>query len=277
MDMTALETATRDVAARLQPCRPAGVLILGSGWGAMAERMQVRVTLPYEAIPLLGGAGVAGHAGRLHMARIGQVEWLVFQGRRHAYEGVGWESIAFPIHLAKSLGGSIAILTNAAGSLKPDLPPGSLMVVGDHINSMGVNPLVGPHDPFWGPRFPDQGAVYDAELRERLAAVARAAGVPLRPGIYLGTLGPTYETPAEVAAFRSLGADAVGMSAVPEAILAYAAGLRVLALSCMTNLAAGIGHGPISHEEALAVSRRAAPDMERLLLRFLGDLPPPAP
>jgi purine-nucleoside phosphorylase len=200
------------------------------------------------------------------------MELLIFEGRRHWYEGDGWNPIAFPIRLAASLGARIVILTNAAGGIRPAFRPGTLMVVDDHINAMGTNPLVGPHDVTWGPRFPDQSAVYDPRLRRQLHRTARRVGAPLAHGIYLAVSGPPYETPAEIAAFRSMGADAVGMSTVPEAILAHAAGLRVVAVSYISNPAAAASGAPLSHEALLARARTMQPRMTALLSAFIRDI-----
>jgi inosine/guanosine/xanthosine phosphorylase family protein len=268
-DAARLRAAVAAVRAAWPESRPVCGLVLGSGWGAAAASFEVRGELPYERIPGLGGASVDGHAGRLLRASGAGLETLVFQGRRHWYEGGGWTPVAAPIAVLKALGARAVVLTNAAGGLKRGLRVGDLMLIRDHIDHVGANPLVGPHDPAWGPRFVDQSRVYDGALRAALTAAARRAGVELREGVYLGVSGPTYETPAEVRAFRRLGADAVGMSTVPEAILANAAGLRVAGLSCITNLAAGDGTGaPLEHGHVTAAAGEAAPRMGALLAAF---------
>ena len=197
---------------------------------------------------------------------------LVFEGRRHWYEGQGWEPLAFPVYLAATLGVKTVVLTNAAGGIRRDLRPGRLMIIDDHINSMGVSPLMGPHDVIWGSRFPDQQEVYDRQLRRRMDATARRIGEKLSHGTYVAVPGPEYETPAEIAAFRSMGADAVGMSTVPEAILAHAAGIRVVAISCISNHAAGMSSEGLSHEVMLAQILKIGPRMKALLSAFLRDI-----
>jgi len=251
---------------------PAAGLVLGSGWGAAVETMRVRTEIPFSQLPCLGAPQVEGHRGRLLLADCNGTDVLVFQGRRHWYEGVGWEPIAFPVHVFGALGARRILLTNAAGGIREDLQPGGFMVIDDHINAMGVNPLTGPHDPAWGPRFPDQSEVYSTALRDALAAAAASLGEDLAHGTYLAASGPTYETPAEVRAYSTMGADAVGMSTVPEAILANAAGFEVAAVSCITNRAAGVGASALSHEEVVAVTRDCAPRMQTLVTGFVAAL-----
>jgi len=241
------------------------VLILGSGWSDVAGAFEPLAELPYSAIPAMGTPGVPGHRGRLLLARAGDRRLLIFQGRRHWYEGLGWTPVALPVYIASSAGARAALITNAAGGIHPDFRPGDLMLVTDHINAIGSNPLVGPHHTLWGERFPDQSRLYDPELAVQLRRSASAAGIALREGIYLATSGPCYETPAEVRVFRGMGADAVGMSTVPEAILAGAAGLRVAAVSCITNHAAGVTGSPLGHAEVLDATRQAMPSMRALL------------
>lgn len=272
IDRTQLDTALAHVRATWPAARPAAGLVLGSGWSEVVEAFSIRATMPYETIPGLGKTGVVGHAGRLVWAESAGIETLIFQGRRHFYEGVGWTPIALPIFLLKSLGATRVLLTNAAGGVREDLTPGKLMILEDHLNFLGSNPLAGPHDPFWGPRFPDQSTVYDLRLRDALARAGAAVGEKLARGIYLADSGPTYESPAEIRAFRTLGADAVGMSTVPEALLAYAAGLRVAGLSCITNCAAGISKHPLSHEEVTAATTAAMARMKDVLLAFWQEL-----
>lgn len=262
-------TAWEPALARLRTCwpeaRPTSALVLGSGWGEAIRSFPRIDEMAYSEIPGLGAAGVAGHAGRLALARAGGEEVLVFQGRRHFYEGAGWEPVALPVFLCKSLGVSRILLTNAAGGIRADLKAGDLMIVEDHIQLMGDSPLVGPHDPFWGPRFPDQTRVYDPTLNDLLEQAGRDAGIAFKRGVYLAVSGPCYETPAEIRAYERLGADVVGMSTAPEASLARAAGLRVCAISCVTNLAAGISPVPLSHEEVTAATTAVMPKMQKLV------------
>ena len=248
--------------------RPRLALVMGSGWREVAASFQVRQALEFSSIPELGAPQVAGHGGQLLMAELYGMPLLVFAGRRHLYEGVGWESIAFPVCLAKVMGAEGIVLTNSAGGINTGFNVGTVMLIKDHINLMGANPLMGPPHPFWGARFPDMTAVYDRDYGLRFARAAAQAGLFLDQGVYLAVTGPSYETPAEITAFRALGADAVGMSTVPEAILAHAAGLKVAGLSCITNAAAGQGQA-LSHDEVLAGARAAVPKLTLLLQEFI--------
>ena len=264
--------AAEAVKAAFPEAKPLMGLVLGSGWSAVAAEFENLGELSYGDIPGLGSVGVAGHAGKLMWGRLAGLEAFVFQGRRHYYEGVGWDTVALPTFLTKACGASALFLTNAAGGTNPAWRPGDLMVIDDHINMMGVTPLLGRHDPFWGPRFPDQSRVYDRALRALLDQAAAAASIPLRHGVYLAGTGPTYETPAEIRAWRTLGADAVGMSTVPEAMLGNAAGLRVVALSCITNMASGILDQPLTHEEVTETTRVSMANMKNLILSFWREL-----
>ena len=250
---------------------PNCAVILGSGWGDVAEIMAVEAEVDYADIPCLGKTVVSGHPGRLLFGSCGDTGTLIFQGRRHWYEGAGWEPVAAPVYIAREMGVSVLVLTNAAGGIAGDLTVGDLMIIDDHINFMGVNPLIGPHDPSRGARFPDQTEVYDSGLRELLTGVGRAAGV--HHGIYAATTGPTYETPAEVRALAAMGADAVGMSTVPEAILANAAGMRVAGLSCITNMASGLSQKKLTHDEVIGACRGALPGMRDVLTGFFREYP----
>ncbi|MDA1043808.1 MAG: purine-nucleoside phosphorylase [Verrucomicrobia bacterium] len=257
--------------------KPSWAMILGSGWSVVLETFAAKQILPYDDIPGMGQARVQGHAGSLYLVEVGKSLGFIFAGRRHLYEGEGFTPIATPIYIAKSFGIHALLLTNAAGGINPDYHPGDLMVIDDHINMMGQSPLVGAHDPFWGPRFPDQTAVYNPKLRSLLDIAAKQSGHTLKHGIYLATLGPTYETPAEIRAYRQLGADAVGMSTIPEAILAHAAGMHVAGLSCITNLAAGVSDQALAHEEVLHVTEQVKPKMSAILgavCQHLANLPP---
>ena len=272
IDRKQLDLALSFVQARWPNAKPRLGLILGSGWSEVVESFQIADAIPYEDIPGLGKTGVVGHAGRLVLAEASGVETLIFQGRRHFYEGVGWTPIALPVFLLKALGAQAVMVTNAAGGVRADLKPGSLMIIDDHINFLGANPLIGAHDAVWGPRFPDQSEVYNTKLRRLLAQAGSAAGETLPHGVYLADSGPTYESPAEIRAFRTLGADAVGMSTVPEALLANAAGLKVVGLSCITNLAAGISKQALSHEEVTEATRNAMARMKSIVLGFWKEV-----
>jgi purine-nucleoside phosphorylase len=271
MNPELLNQAWKAVCRAFPKARPAGGLILGTGWSAAADAFAVRGALAYRQIPGLGQPTVAGHAGRLLWGELAGKEAFIFLGRRHWYEGAGWEPVAIPIFLLKKAGAGLVLLTNAAGGLRADLKPGRLMLITDQINAMFANPLIGRHDPFWGERFPDQSRIYDPELNARLKRAAARRGIRLAQGVYLGVGGPAYETPAEVRAFRGWGADAVGSSTVPEAILANAAGLRVAGLSCITNFAAGIGQRRLAHKAIQAEAVKSSKAMAALIREFWGE------
>lgn len=272
MDTELLQASFNTASSLLGECSPHAVLVLGSGWSDVVATFDVKRTVPYSDLPGLGATQVQGHSGNLILAEANGREILIFQGRRHYYEGEGWEPIAIPPYISARLGASVMVLTNAAGAISRDLVPGDLMIITDHINAMGSNPLIGKHDPFWGPRFPDQTSVYDVELQDLLMSAAGAVDISLSRGIYLATTGPTYETPAEIEMFSSMGTDAVGMSTVPEAILANATGMRVAGLSCITNSAAGVSDTPLAHEEVIAMTKECMPRMKALLTEFLALL-----
>ncbi len=272
IDLTVLETAAAFVRDRWPEARPTAGLVLGSGWSEVVDAFDIEDAIGYESIPGLGRPGVVGHAGRLVLASSAGVSTLIFQGRRHWYEGEGWTPVALPIYVLKSFGVGTVLLTNAAGGIRDGFKPGDLMILRDHINFLGANPLIGPHQKVWGARFPDQTALYDPALREALARAAAAVGEPICEGVYLAGSGPTYETPAEIQMFRTLGADAVGMSTVPEAQLAGASGMRVAGLSCITNLAAGISPNKLSHEEVTDTTKASMARMKSVVLAFWKEL-----
>ncbi|MBA2347434.1 MAG: purine-nucleoside phosphorylase [Solirubrobacterales bacterium] len=247
-------------------------IVLGSGLGAVADAVEDAVDIPYSELPGFPVGAVVGHARTLHLGTLAGVPVAVLQGRAHLYEGVDPAALRVPVRTLYGLGAELLLLTNAAGSLVPEVGPGRLMALTDHINLMGANPLTGPNEDAVGPRFVPLGAVYDADLRERLHAAAQAEAITLADGVYLAVSGPSFETPAEIRAFRTLGADAVGMSTVPEAIVAAHCGLRVAAVSCITNLAEGLGDELLSHENTLAAAALGAADLTRLVPRFLEEL-----
>jgi xanthosine phosphorylase len=249
-------------------------IVLGSGLGAVADAVADAVAFSYAELPGFPQGSVDGHARTLHLGTVEGVPVAVFAGRAHLYEGVEPAALRVPIRTLRGLGADAVLLTNAAGSLVAEVGPGRLMALTDHINLMGVNPLVGPNDPAVGERFVAMGAAYDPALRASLHAAARAEGIALADGVYLAVTGPTFETPAEIRAFKALGADAVGMSTVPEAIVAVHCGLRVAAVSAITNLAEGMGDEVLSHEGTLAAAAAGAQDLTRLIPRFLKELSP---
>jgi purine-nucleoside phosphorylase len=232
-------------------------LVLGSGLGSFAEKLKNRIAIPYQEIPHFPvPSGVVGHAGELVLGDVGRTPVAVLSGRVHFYEGRPMTDVVFPARVLARLGVGAVVLTNAAGGVRRSFKPGDLMVLTDHINAFGTNPLIGPNEEALGARFPDMSAVYDKALRRLAKATARDLKVPLREGVYLGNSGPSYETPAEIRAYARLGADAVGMSTVPEAIALRHAGVRVVGISTITNMAAGILPQPLDHSEVLATTKR---------------------
>ena len=251
---------------------PACGLILGAGWSQALAADRPLARMPYAEIPGLGASTVVGHTGEMVLFERHGLRIAAFLGRRHWYECAGWGPVVLPVELMRRMGVKNLLITNAAGGISPSLKPGDLMVLRDHINTVGINPLIGPVQPGWGPRFPDQSQVYSPALLELLRKAAYDTEVPLSEGVYAFTSGPGYETPAEIRAYAGMGADAVGMSTVPEATVANAAGLRTAGLSCITNMAAGISGPPLSHDEVLDQTRRTAPVMAALLNAFLARL-----
>jgi xanthosine phosphorylase len=264
--------AAAAIIAQRAPEPPRLGIVLGSGLGGVADALEGAVAIPYGKLPGFPAAGVAGHHGRLVLGRLGGLPVACLQGRRHVYESGDATGMAVPVRALRRAGAGALLLTNAAGSLRAESAPGSLMAIADHINLLGVNPLTGPNDDAIGARFPSLRDAYDPELRRILHAAAARLGVPLPEGVYLATAGPSFETPAEIRAFRTLGADAVGMSTVPEVILARHCGLRVAAVSAITNLAEGMGGEALSHEQTLHHAERAAGDLSRLVAAFCEDL-----
>jgi len=243
-------------------------IVLGSGLGAVADRLSDAVILPYRTLPHFPSPSVEGHGGRLCVGRWGGVGVAVLQGRVHLYEGYSASEVAFGVRVLAELGARRVCLTNAAGGIRADLAPGDLMRIDDHLNLTGHSPLVGPNDDAWGPRFPDLGAAYDPELAVALAQAASLSGVELKAGVYCQLLGPSYETPAEIRMLQRLGADAVGISTVQEVLALRHLGVRVAAISCISNRAAGLG-GPLSHDEVSATASRAVGALARLLDAFI--------
>ena len=244
-------------------------VVLGSGLGAVADAVEDPIVVGYEDLPGFPRPSVAGHAGRAVLGRIGGVPVAVLQGRAHLYEGGDPEALRVPVRALQAAGASILVLTNAAGSLRPAVGPGSLMAITDHINMTGVNLLMGPNDESIGPRFPPLRDAYDPALLSTLRESARNLGIALAEGVYLAVTGPSFETPAEIRAYRTMGADAVGMSTVQETILARHCGLRVAAVSVITNLAEGMSDEALSHEQTLRAAQDGAGDLARLLLEFI--------
>ena len=250
--------------------KPRLAIVLGSGLGAFADDFEDAVRIPYQQIPGFVTSTAQGHAGSLVMGKVEGVPVLAMQGRVHYYEGYSLEEVTFPVRTFKLLGIETLVLTNAAGGVDVQLSQGTLMVISDHLNFMGVNPLRGPNDERFGPRFPDMSEVYSRDLQEQVVEEAREMGVIVRRGIYAALAGPSYETPAEIHMIRSFGADAVGMSTVPEAIVARHMGLNVLGISCITNMAAGISENLINHDEVMETGKRVRGIFTELLRRVIA-------
>ena len=248
-------------------------LVLGSGLGAFAQGLAGRETIPYDQIPYFPvPTGVVGHAGELVLGSVGSTPVVVLSGRIHYYEGRPIQDVAFPVRVLARLGVRAVVLTNAAGGVRLTFRPGDLMLMTDHINGFGTNPLIGPNEEALGPRFPDMSAVYDPVLRKIVRSTASKLKIPLRQGVYIGLHGPSYETPAEIRAVRRLGADAVGMSTVPEAIALRHAGVRVVGISTITNMAAGILKQPLEHDEVLKTTVRVGARFVKLLTAAVPKL-----
>jgi purine-nucleoside phosphorylase len=266
-------TAARYLEGR-SPTRPRVGIILGSGLGEAVGRIRNARVVPYRSIPYFPhlGAGVRGHRGELHLGLWGEVRVAVLAGRLHLYEGYSPAEVVFPVRVLALAGVRILVVTCAAGGIRRHAAPGSFMIFSDHLNLQGQNPLLGPDDPHWGSKFVDLSRAYDPELRRAAKRAVAGLGRPSRgrrlscfEGVYAALLGPSYETPAEIRALERAGADAVGFSTVPEVLAARQLGLRVLAIASITNRAAGLSRRPLSHEEVLAVGKRASESLARLL------------
>jgi purine-nucleoside phosphorylase len=248
---------------------PDVAVVLGSGLGSFADHLESSKTLSYQRIPGFQRTSVPGHAGECAIGKIGGKRVLIFRGRFHYYEGHSLTITTLPIRTAGAWKIPNLIVTNAAGGLRPEFKPGSLMLIRDHLNLVGANPLRGPNLEQFGPRFSDMSSAYDAEFRELAKKVAADLKIQLHEGVYAGLAGPSYETPAEIRMLRTLGADAVGMSTVPEVIVAKHQGMRVLGISCVTNHAAGVSDQTVNHEEVIENSKKAERDFCELLARFI--------
>jgi len=246
--------------------------VLGSGLGGLADELADPVAIPYAEIPGWPASTAVGHAGQLVLGTLGGVPVAVMRGRAHLYEGLSPERVVFGVRVLGRLGIGSLVLTNACGGIREDLYPGALVAISDHINLQGSSPLVGPNDDALGPRFPDLSAAYDPDLRAAAHAAASRLGIDLRDGVYAAWLGPAFETPAEIRFMRAIGGDLAGMSTVPEVLAARHTGIRCLAISCVTNMAAGILPEPIDHEQVLAVGAASAGKLTSLLLELLPAL-----
>lgn len=246
-------------------------LILGSGLGDLADEYSA-YAIPYEKIPGFSAATVPGHKGQLVFAEIMGKRVVMMQGRNHYYEGHSMSEITYPVKVMKKLGVSTVIITNAAGAVNKSFRPGDFMIITDHMNFMGENPLRGQNDDSLGERFPDMSAVYDKHLMKCADAASRLFGINLKHGVYVATSGPSYETPAEIKMFRYMGGDAVGMSTVPEAAVAHYCGMRVLGISCIANYASGMSSKNLSHAEVMMITKKVKPQFKALILQILKNL-----
>ena len=263
--------AAEFIAART-PLRPRVAIVLGSGLGAFAEKLEQATAIPFGEIPHFPRSTVEGHSGRLVVGMISGVPVAVMQGRVHAYEGYSPQEVTFPVRVLGRMGVQRLVLTNAAGGINEGFRQGQLVLIADHINFSGRNPLVGPNDERLGLRFFDMSEAYSARLRELARKAAQDMDLDLEEGVYLCVAGPSFETPAEIRAFERMGADLVGMSTVQETIVARHMGLEVLGISCVTNMAAGIQATPLSHEEVMETGRAVEARLAVLLSRVVPEL-----
>ncbi|WP_102263469.1 purine-nucleoside phosphorylase [Mesobacillus jeotgali] len=255
MDYNQIQNAASFINDKLKQ-QPKIGLILGSGLGVLAEDIENPVKIPYNEIPGFPVSTVEGHAGQLVCGQLSGVEVIAMQGRFHYYEGYSMDKVTFPVRVMKELGIEKLIVTNAAGGVNESFEPGDLMIITDHINNMGTNPLIGPNDSRFGVRFPDMSEAYSKNLRGIAKEVAEKNKLIIKEGVYVGNPGPVYETPAEVRMIRTMGGDAVGMSTVPEVTVARHSGLEVLGISCISNMAAGILDQPLSHDEVIETTEK---------------------
>ncbi|MDR7072615.1 purine-nucleoside phosphorylase [Fictibacillus barbaricus] len=255
MKTNQLQTSAEFIQSKLTTTPKIG-LILGSGLGILAEEIQNPTIIPYSDIPEFPVSTVEGHAGQLVIGELAGKQVVVMQGRFHYYEGYSMEKVTFPVRVMKLIGVETIVVTNAAGGVNEEFEAGDLMLITDHINNFGVNPLIGANDNSFGVRFPDMSEAYTSSLQEVARSVAKELGLTLKEGVYAGNTGPSYETPAEVRMLRVLGADAVGMSTVPEVIIARHAGIKVLGISCISNMAAGILDQPLTHDEVMETTEK---------------------
>ena len=259
-----LQASSEKLLQRWESTLPKTVIMCGSGWTEATKKLEVIDHLSYDSIDCLTPTTVEGHKSNLLLVKTKEAYALIFQGRKHFYEGGGWEPVINPILLSKKLGCDNCVLTNAAGGINMSLCVGDIMLMNDHINLMPTNPLIGRTLCPETPRFPDQTNVYSKELGDDIQQAMKKNGFCMKSGIYLGVTGPAFETPAEIRAFQKMGADAVGMSTIPEAMVANAMGMKTIGISCISNMAAGISNNPLTHEEVAENTSKSIPHMQRL-------------
>ena len=269
MTPSSFDAAAKSLPAVCFEAPPDVVVVLGSGWGDALRRDRDLARISYSDVPGFGAATVVGHAGEFLLYERGGRRVAAFSGRRHWYEGVGWEPVVLPIELARRMGARQVLLTNASGGINPALRPGDFVILRDHVNTVGINPFIGPVSEEWGPRFPDMTEIYSKRLRDILHSVSEKVGLRVMEGVYAFTSGPLFETPAEIRAYAHMGADVVGMSTVPEAVFAHACGMEVAGLSLVSNLAAGISPRPLAHADVMEASEKAKSVMSELVDSFI--------
>lgn len=266
-----MEKTVDYIKSKIGDFKPEIAIVLGSGLGELADEY-CEIKLAYSEIPGFPVSTVKGHNGNLVFAKVNGKNVMMMQGRFHFYEGHSMQAVTYPIKIMKKLGVETILITNAAGGVNPYFKPSSLMIIKDHINFMGTNPLIGPNDDTLGERFPDMSEVYTKSLREIAHTCSKNLNIPVEEGIYIALTGPTYETPAEVNMVRTLGADAVGMSTVPEAIVASYLKMKVLGISCICNSAAGISTVGLSHKEVLEAAEKAKTNFKKLVLEIIKSI-----
>jgi purine-nucleoside phosphorylase len=266
------EEAARFINAKSGSRKPRVAVVLGSGLGGVAEAVEEAIEIPYDEIPYFPVSTVEGHAGCMVIGSLGGIDVVLMKGRFHFYEGYSMQEVTLPVRVFSLIGIQSLILTNAAGGVAKHLSPGALMIINDHINLMGDNPLYGANEDRFGPRFPDMSNIYTPAYIEIAKEAAREMDLKLAEGVYLGLRGPSYETPAEVRMLAQLGGDALGMSTVPEAIVARHSGMKILAFSCITNFAAGMSGEQIHHGEVMDVGNQAGKQLAELIIRIVPRL-----
>jgi purine-nucleoside phosphorylase len=271
MKNQAIEKASRYLKEKFQ-LKPEIGLILGSGLGVLADEIENAVKIPYNEIPEFPVSTVEGHAGQLVFGTLQGKTVVAMQGRFHYYEGYSMDKVTFPVRIMKTLGVTTLIVTNAAGGVNETFQPGDLMIITDHINNMGTNPLIGPNDDDFGVRFPDMSEAYCKKLRQLAKEVAAKLNIPIKEGVYVANTGPSYETPAEIRMIRKLGGDAVGMSTVPEVIVARHANMKVLGISCISNMAAGILDQPLTHDEVIETTEKVKSNFLALVKEIVKEM-----
>src|SRR5690625_495857 len=272
MKMQMIKEATTYIKTKITTPPSLG-LVLGSGLGVLADSIEDATTISYQDVPHFPVSTVAGHKGQLVIGTLEGKQVIAMQGRFHYYEGYSMQQVTFPVRVMKQLGIESIIVTNAAGGINKNFEPGDLMVINDHINNMGDNPLLGPNDEALDVRVPDMSQVYDQTYSRHAEKCAKDLGIGIQQGVYVGNTGPTYETPAEVKMLRTLGGDAVGMSTVPEVTVAAHTGIRVLGISCISNMAAGILDQPLTHEEVIETTEKVKEDFLRFIKKIIHTLP----